>query len=73
MPIPSEKRIDYVVRHLRRAMPKNWGVVSTSSGVPEKTIHKIAYRETLDPRVSTLDALYDFFKTAEENHDKRFF
>jgi hypothetical protein len=56
-----EPRIDFVVRHLRAAMPRRWPEISRVTGVPEKTICKIAYRETLDPRTSTTEALHNYF------------
>jgi hypothetical protein len=61
METKSESRIDFVVRSLREAMPRAWPEIAKSSGVPERTITKIAYRETKDPRSSTLDALFDYF------------
>jgi len=57
-PIP---RVEFVVRHLRAAMPRLWPEIAKVSGVPEKTICKIAYRETKDPRTSTTEALHDYF------------
>jgi hypothetical protein len=65
MDMHIETRTQYVVRRLREAMPRNWPEISEKSGVPEKTIYKIAYRETKDPRSSTLDALHSYF----EQHD----
>jgi hypothetical protein len=56
-----ESRTDFVVRSLREAMPRRWPEISRASGVPESTIRKIAYRETKDPRTSTVDDLYEFF------------
>lgn len=56
-----ETRLDFVVRKLREAMPKQWPEISQKSGVPETTIYKIAYRDTKDPRSSTLDALHNYF------------
>jgi len=56
-----ESRIDFVVRSLREAMPRRWPEISRESGVPESTIRKIAYRETRDPRASTLDDLHRYF------------
>ena len=61
----NEKRIDFVVRKLREAMPKNWGAISAACGVPKKTIWKIAYKETLDPRGSTIDPLFDYFENID--------
>lgn len=57
----SESRIDFVVRNLREAMPKSWPEISEKSGVPESTIRKIAYKETKDPRSSTIDELFAYF------------
>lgn len=65
MNTPSEQRIDFVVRSLRAAMPKNWPEIAQQTGVPEKTIYKIAYRETKDPRTSTTEALHDYFTKQE--------
>lgn len=56
----TESRIDFVVRSLREAMPRCWPEISRGSGVPESTIRKIAYRETKDPRTSTVDDLYSY-------------
>jgi hypothetical protein len=58
----TESRTEFVVRRLREAMPKSWPEISEASGVPEKTIIKIAYRETKDPRESTVAALYAYFE-----------
>jgi predicted transcriptional regulator len=60
----TESRIESVIRNLRAAMPKRWPDIAQKSGVPVKTIEKIAYRETKDPRSSTLDALYEHFEEA---------
>lgn len=62
----TESRIEFVIRNLRAAMPKNWPEIAKKSGVPQKTIVKIAYRETKDPRSSTLDALYSYFERAPQ-------
>lgn len=67
----NESRIDFVVRKLREVMPKNWPEVSRRSGVPEKTIYKIAYRTTKDPRSSTLDALYEYFQVSSDRPKRR--
>lgn len=56
-----ETRLEYVIRKLREAMPKNWPEIALKSKVPESTIYKIAYRDTKDPRGSTLEALFSYF------------
>jgi predicted transcriptional regulator len=65
MKTSNESRTEFVIRNLRAAMPKNWPRISKESGVPEKTIYKIAYRETKDPRSSTLDKLHSYFEQVE--------
>lgn len=57
----TEPRIAFVVRNLRAAMPRRWPEISRETGVPEKTIYKIAYGETKDPRTSTTEALHGYF------------
>lgn len=54
-------RIEFVVHHLRAAMPRSWPEIALKTGVPEKTIYKIAYRATKDPRTSTTEALHSYF------------
>ncbi|MGZ3235762.1 MAG: hypothetical protein ACXU8A_00130 [Burkholderiaceae bacterium] len=62
-----ESRTEYVARKLSEAGHKNWSEIADESGVPEKTLSKIAYRETKDPRESTVSALYSYF----EQQDKK--
>lgn len=52
-------------------MPKNWPEIAEGSGVPEKTIVKIAYRETKDPRSSTIDKLFAYFDRARTKKNRR--
>lgn len=65
MDTQTNPRIEFVVQHLRRAMPKNWRKIADESKVPYKTIYKIAYRSTNNPRANTLDALYEYFSKQE--------
>ncbi len=58
-----EPRIDFVVRCLRAAGHRRWSAIAKCAGVPEKTIYKIAYGETKDPRTSTTEALNNYFTT----------
>lgn len=39
--------------------------IATGSGVPYHTLLKIAKGETVDPRVSTVESLADYFKAQE--------
>lgn len=38
-----------------------WPTIAEKSGVPYKTLVKIAQRETLDPGVQVTQRLYDYF------------
>ena len=40
--------------------------IAAGSGVSFSTINKIASRETMDPRISSVQALYDYFR-AQKN------
>jgi hypothetical protein len=61
----TESRTEYVARKLREAAHRNWPEISEKSGVPEKTLSKIAYEETKDPRESTVSALFSYFENQE--------
>ena len=62
----NESRTAFVVRRLRSAMPSAWQRIADESKVPYKTIYKIAYRSTKDPRESTIEKLYSYFMTIKE-------
>lgn len=62
----TNPRTEYVIAHLRAAMPKNWPDIAEKSGVPKSTIHKIAYRETENPTSNTIEALYSYFEALEK-------
>ena len=61
MTTQNNPRIEFVVQRLRQAMPKNWRRIAEESEVPYKTIYKIAYRSTKNPRANTIDPLHDYF------------
>lgn len=43
-----------------------WPVIADESGVPLRTIEKIARREVEDPRVSNIQKLADYFVAAKD-------
>lgn len=57
MPIPLH---DFVLQRLE-AVKGTWPLVAEGSGVPLRTIEKIARKETEDPRVSNIQKLADYF------------
>ena len=59
-----EAMLDYVIRHLDDTKGR-WEQVAADSGVPFKTLNKIAYRVTADPRVSTVQKLHDYFQNED--------
>ncbi len=61
----TDPRLEFVIKKLREIGRKNWQPITDKSGVPYSTIYKIAYRDTKDPRGSTLNALHDCLTTAD--------
>lgn len=56
-----------VRQKLRTEAYRNLPNVALGSGVPESTIKKIRSGEVKDPRVSTVQALYEYFLQASES------
>lgn len=69
MSTQSETHTEFVIRRLREAMPKAWPDIAAHSGVPITTINKVAYRDTKDPRSSTIDKLYAYFESVDAQPD----
>ena len=54
--------LDYVRSRLARTPLAEFEAVSTATGVPLSTIRKLHYGEVQNPRVATVQKLYDHFK-----------
>lgn len=52
---------DYVLEQLKAAKGR-WAEVARGSGVPKRTLEKIARREIEDPGVSHIQKLADYFR-----------
>ena len=52
---------DYVLEQLDASKGK-WASVAEGSGVPYKTLQKIAQRHSKDPAISTVQKLADYFR-----------
>lgn len=63
--MPQEKMLDTVMRKLDETRG-TWPEISVSSGVPYQTLTKIACGIVRDPRISTVQALLDYFSTRSE-------
>jgi len=63
--MPQEKMLDTVMRKLDETRG-TWPEISDRSGVPYQTLTKIACGIVRDPRVSTVQALLDYFATRPE-------
>jgi predicted transcriptional regulator len=63
--MPQEKMLDTVLRRLSETRGK-WPEISDGSGVPYQTLTKIASRIHADPRVSTVQNLFDYFASRPE-------
>ena len=59
----NETRTEWVKRKLQAATPKKWPEIALLSGVPFKTMQKIAHGTTKDPRASTIDPLFTYLKS----------
>ena len=60
MRIQQEPMLSSVLRGLDKAKGA-WPDIAKASGVPYQTLTKIACRIVADPRVSTVQALHDYF------------
>ena len=54
--------LQFVRDNLARLRPSDFDQVSERTGVPLGTIRKIHYGEVADPRIGTVQALYDYFR-----------
>ncbi|NYH13446.1 putative transcriptional regulator [Paraburkholderia bryophila] len=63
--MPQEKMLDTVLRKLGETRGR-WPEVSDGSGVPYQTLTKIACGVHSDPRVSTVQTLFDYFASRPE-------
>lgn len=55
---------EYVLRELEAAKG-SWTQVAEGSGVPKRTVEKIARKEIADPGVSHIEKLADYFRREE--------
>ncbi|MFM0192403.1 hypothetical protein PQQ65_04875 [Paraburkholderia strydomiana] len=63
--MPQENMLDTVMRKLDETRG-TWPEISVSSGVPYQTLTKIACGIVRDPRISTVQALLDYFASRPE-------
>lgn len=54
----------YVIDCLQRTKG-DWPRVAQCSGVPKRTLEKVAREESANPSVKTIQRLYDYFLQAE--------
>lgn len=60
----------YVLRGLERSKG-NWTHVAEASGVPKRTLEKIARREIEDPGISHIQRLFNYFTKLEKSALRR--
>jgi len=64
----TESIYQFVMDRLQQSKGQ-WPKVAKASGVPKRTLEKIARREIVDPGVSHIEALADYFRTQQhERH-----
>lgn len=61
----------FVKSELGRLKQADWLQISEKTGVPIGTIRKIHYGEVADPRIGTIQPLYDHFIAARKAEPKR--
>ncbi len=64
----KEPMLDTVVRRLKSSKGR-WRAISRDSGVPYATLTHIAQGHSADPRISTVQALYDYFESHPDVSD----
>jgi hypothetical protein len=57
----NETSMQFVLAHLE-ATKYRWPKVAAATGVPVKTIRRMAAGETKSPRISTLEILVKYFR-----------
>lgn len=62
---PIQPIFDYVLERLESTKGR-WTSVAEGSGVPKRTLEKIARREIQDPGVSHIQKLADYFRAQEQ-------
>lgn len=53
--------LDYVLQNLDAAKGR-WPVISEKTGIPYKTLVKVAQSETKNPGIDSVQRLYDYFR-----------
>lgn len=66
----TESMHDFVVRRLQESKG-TWPLISDQSGVPLRTIEKIARREYKSHRLSTIEPLADHFEYFRQFEQRR--
>lgn len=61
----AESMHEFVIRELQ-ATKGEWPVVAEESGVPLRTLEKIARREVKDPGVSRIEILAGYFRARQQ-------
>lgn len=61
-----EAIIDYLRRKLKEAGPARWQGIAEATGASVSTIRKVAYAETSNPGVVTMQPLLDFFQAVDD-------
>lgn len=60
---------DYILDHLQSAKG-HWPSIASASGVPLRTLQKIARREIPNPGIKHVEAIADYFAKSETCHKK---
>lgn len=56
--------LSVIKAELASLKPSEFDVIAHKSGVPLSTIRKVHYGEVTNPRIATVQALFDYFRQA---------
>lgn len=57
--------LEYVIDSLQSSKGR-WPEVAAAAGISLRTLEKIARREVLDPRIGSVQTLFDYFQKAKQ-------
>jgi hypothetical protein len=56
--------LEYVIAKLQAAKG-GWPAIAEGAGISLRTLEKIARREVLDPRIGSVQTLFDYFRALD--------
>lgn len=63
--MPVEPIIDYLKRRLSEAGPSRWEAIAKQAKVAKSLPRKLAYADRKNPRLGTIQPLFDYFQAVD--------